>query len=351
MESEFSAQLVHNIPATTTEADQIWIEAEDGILYRPMEENWNAGASSGGYIWVPKGNGNLYSLSGENGSAEYTFEVPRAGTYFLWGRVISNTFAEDSFFISIDGKAFFEWHTQLSDVETWIWDQLRDGPVSDGAIVYLDLEAGQHTLTIKQREDGTKIDKIMFSNDLEYVPEGVGGGPNETGSEPDNPGENPDAPVENLEPAGPVMLWLEAESGKMNYPFEPAYDSKASSGQFAWVPNGRGNSWDPNQSQDYMEYHFEVPAGGDYTVWGRVRSRSGGDNSFFVSVDNGAYALWDTKRSKSWKWDAVSSRKGSDPVIYHLGAGAHTLTIKLREILQGFSYLLEHLVFILHLLS
>jgi hypothetical protein len=46
--------------------------------------------------------------------------------------------------------------------------------MSDGTVFYLDLEAEEHTLTIKQREDGTKIDRILVTNDMEYVPQGMG---------------------------------------------------------------------------------------------------------------------------------------------------------------------------------
>jgi hypothetical protein len=329
LESALSKELVYAIPASGSKTPvsggneaKIWIEAEDAVLYPPMEENWNTDASAGGYVWVPPGGGNLYSISGGNGSAEYTFEVQQAGTYLLWGRVISNSTVEDSFFVAVDGETPIEWHTQLGGTETWIWDQLRDGPVSDNQVVYLDLDAGQHTLTVKQREDGTKLDKILLSNDLEYVPQGKGETSDETGKVPDNPPGSTD-------PSG-FKLWLEAESASLSYPFESASDSKASGGQYVWVPNGQGNSWDPNRDSRYIGYNFKAPAAGDYVIWGRVRSSSGSDNSFFIAIDDGDYALWDTKRSKSWAWDQINSR-ASDPVVYHLQAGDHTLIIKQRE--------------------
>jgi hypothetical protein len=52
---------------------------------------------------------------------------------------------------------------------SWVWDQAA----SDTTPVFF-LEAGVHTLTIKQRESGTKIDRILVTNDLEYVPQGIG---------------------------------------------------------------------------------------------------------------------------------------------------------------------------------
>ena len=91
----------------------------------------------------------------------------------IWGRVFAPTGKDDSFFVSIDDGDYALWHVQNS--ETWAWDPVsnRDvgGDVRDAfnpAVYYL--EAGEHTLIIKQREDGTKIDRILITNDMEYVP-------------------------------------------------------------------------------------------------------------------------------------------------------------------------------------
>ena len=328
--SELSKELVYKIPAQDDEKPPpaankvtIWLEAEEGDIFSPMEHDQDARASSGNYIWVPDGNDNLYSPSADAGYVNYNFSVPATGTYWIWGRVIAGERSDDSFFVSIDDGEYIAWHTQIGGPDTWIWDQVRNGPVNEGQIFSVELDEGEHRLTIMQREDETKIDKILISNDQGYVPKGLGG-------DSDELGEKPDDPAENIDPSD-FKLYLEAENGDLFDPFEPDYDSKASSGQFAWVPNGSGNSWKPNQNSGHIEYNFEVPAAGDFVVWGRVKARNGRDNSFFVAVDGGAYALWDTRKSKSWVWDAVSNRGGSDPIIYHLEAGEHTLIIKQRE--------------------
>jgi len=40
-------------------------------------------------------------------------------------------------------------------------------------VVY-SLGVGQHTLVIKHREDGAKLDRILVTNDMAYVPQGQG---------------------------------------------------------------------------------------------------------------------------------------------------------------------------------
>jgi Bacterial Ig domain/Fibronectin type III domain len=49
---------------------------------------------------------------------------------------------------------------------SWVWDQAA----SDTAPVFF-LEAGTHTLTVKQRESGTKLDKLLLTNDTDLVPQ------------------------------------------------------------------------------------------------------------------------------------------------------------------------------------
>jgi hypothetical protein len=71
---------------------KIWIEAEDGDIHAPMEIAENADASEGSYIEVPDN-------AGDNGYTDYEFEVQTAGEYLIWGRVISNDNASDSFLI------------------------------------------------------------------------------------------------------------------------------------------------------------------------------------------------------------------------------------------------------------
>jgi hypothetical protein len=47
----------------------------------------------------------------------------------------------------------------------WVWDQAAN----DAAPVFF-LEQGTYTLTIKQRESGTRLDQLLITNDLEYQP-------------------------------------------------------------------------------------------------------------------------------------------------------------------------------------
>lgn len=160
---------VPQAPLTPTPV-KVWIEAEDGILVVPMELASDEQASGGLYLWVPDGRGDVTDPLLPAGEARYGFEVPASGVYMIWGRVQADIDA-DSFLVVLDEnyEEAVLWDTARStNSEPWRWDGVNDRGVGDPALFLL--EAGEHTLTIKQREDGAKIDKILITNDFDYTP-------------------------------------------------------------------------------------------------------------------------------------------------------------------------------------
>ena len=124
-----------------------------------MERAADNNASSGMYVYVPNG-------SGTGGYSAYTFEVTNAGKYIIWGRVLAPSGEDDSFFVSMDGGADSTWDITRST--NWVWDKVshRDGA---DPVVY-NLSAGKHTLLIKQREDGSKLDEFIITDDFSFKP-------------------------------------------------------------------------------------------------------------------------------------------------------------------------------------
>ena len=79
-------------------------------------------------------------------------------------------------------------------------------------------------------------------------------------------------------------------------------------------------------------YTFTVAAG-DYALFGRTIAPGPDDDSFWVSVDGGAFVRWtNIARSSGWSWDQVhDSNAGDTPVTFSLDAGEHTIVIANRE--------------------
>jgi hypothetical protein len=128
-------------------------------------------ASGGKYVWVPNGKGNVTDPLNPGGEAVYSFSVPTSGNYRIWARVVANNTGNNSFFVSMDYGAGVAWHTALGAKNTWIWDQVTDK--NDPNPVSFQLDAGTHTLVIKQMEDGTKLDSILITNQPGWIPETV----------------------------------------------------------------------------------------------------------------------------------------------------------------------------------
>jgi cysteine-rich repeat protein len=150
----------------------------------------NGYASGGKFIYVPAGSGASYSVPGK-GMASYIINVPQGGAYALWGRVSAVypkddfLYIDDSFFVQADNGTNYTW--KVTGGSAWHWVRVKD--YFQGNITF-NLSAGMHTIKVKQRRDGTKIDRLVLTNDLSFIPSDIkavcGNGAIEPGEECDD---------------------------------------------------------------------------------------------------------------------------------------------------------------------
>ena len=114
------------------------------------------------YIMVPAGNGGRIAPNDMGGEAVFNFELETAGTFTVWGRVNTADANSDSFHIKVDDGAFLRWNTGITNNE-WSWVRSNN----NGAELTFDLPAGPHTVTIKQREELAKINRVALTTTLE----------------------------------------------------------------------------------------------------------------------------------------------------------------------------------------
>ena len=151
---------------------ELWFESECSQVGSTWELHSDATASHGEYIATPAGTELVESPSDDTADQLIiTFEVEEESLYKVWGRVITPSANDDSFWVRMDEGSWAMWNNIPSGT-TWHWDDVHDGG-ADNNIVY-DLSAGEHTLTICYREDGALLDKILISN-TGVVPSGIGG--------------------------------------------------------------------------------------------------------------------------------------------------------------------------------
>jgi hypothetical protein len=106
--------------------------------------------------------------------ATYTFTIPAAGTYAIWGRV-SNV-ADDSLWVHIpDGQydvpvhssGWIRWNSIDPETADWHWVQVFSDDAPDNAVVNVTLTAGQHTILWAHRESGNFLDAFVITDKLD----------------------------------------------------------------------------------------------------------------------------------------------------------------------------------------
>lgn len=154
---------------------KLWLEAEAGSIESPMKV-WDKNDASGGqFIEVQEGNNNTESAP-EDGHITYKFSIKNPGTYKVWGRVIASMDEEDAFWVKIDNNEWIKWK-DISVGCNWHWDEVHDNDNNDN-VVEFNLEKGPHTLTFTYLMDQTRLDKLLITNDLNYIPSDIGPGVN-----------------------------------------------------------------------------------------------------------------------------------------------------------------------------
>lgn len=156
-------------PPEEVQPFKVLFEAEEAaILSAPMRILNSRTASGGSCIGVPNG-----SAGSKRGKAVFRFSVPKTGDYALWGRVIAPTQEDNSFHVLADGQPIDEdradgtttiWDLPVSS--TWTWERVGMRSAVGQKKRVFSLSAGEHTLAIPQREDGTFLDQILITDQL-----------------------------------------------------------------------------------------------------------------------------------------------------------------------------------------
>ncbi|EEF63173.1 hypothetical protein Cflav_PD5808 [Pedosphaera parvula Ellin514] len=156
-------------PTAPAQTVTIPLEAEAGLLVAPMTVFTNAQNSSQRYV---------ATTTAEQGSVTFIVNVPVAGTYYIWGKVLSPSFAADSFYVSVDGGT----EDVYDDAEgvwsnNWQWTAVN-GRGTTGQPLALNprtftLSQGSHSIKFRGREANATLDRIIVSNDPTFVPKDV----------------------------------------------------------------------------------------------------------------------------------------------------------------------------------
>jgi hypothetical protein len=145
---------------TTRAFQYLTLEAESCTLTSPMASHNDFDtplAFNGSYIWTPAGTG-TNTNGNPTGKATCSITTANAGAYTLWVRMYAATASNDSFWQSIDSGT----KTALTagNIGAWVWTK--------GAT--FSLTAGLHSMVLGHRDEQTRADRIMLTDDPLYTP-------------------------------------------------------------------------------------------------------------------------------------------------------------------------------------
>ena len=150
-------------------AEYHWLEAEHAkSIVSPLEIAYDKNASGNRFIYCPNNTKNTYVPSPI--MAIYKVHITKPGIYILWGNVKMKDKKDNSFFVQIDKGENNLW--EIESENKWHWDKVNNRNGEDP--VKFMLTPGIHTIRVKLREDGTKLDKMLLTNCLDFVPSGKG---------------------------------------------------------------------------------------------------------------------------------------------------------------------------------
>jgi hypothetical protein len=142
------------------------LEAESASLSGPMSLASDPLAFGGKFI---------SNSTANSGLASWTFDVPVAGSYYVWCRVLAPNSDQDSFFATPPGAS----EDVYDDAEgtwspNWQWTILN-GRNGTGVPLTLDprvvvFTAGTNTIAFRGRDQNSKLDRILITADPNLVP-------------------------------------------------------------------------------------------------------------------------------------------------------------------------------------
>lgn len=137
-------------------------EAEGGQINEPMVVVDDAQASGGAYVW---------STVDESGSVAFPMEIEQAGDYMIWCRVLAQSDAFDSYYVSMDAGARIIYDTSLVNGQphydpNWQWTLVNDQMSTQ----VFSLSVGSHLLEFSAREQRSPLDRLIITSDPAFVP-------------------------------------------------------------------------------------------------------------------------------------------------------------------------------------
>jgi hypothetical protein len=134
------------------------MEAESGTIVPPMRNVSSAsGAFGSSYVDTPAGTPTGGATS-PAGTTTFGVNIPTAGTWYLWVRMYGPDATSDTVFESVNGAA--RANLIASSTGQWVWVEGRSYTLATGIA----------SIEISGREAQARVDRVLITNDIGFVP-------------------------------------------------------------------------------------------------------------------------------------------------------------------------------------
>ncbi len=101
--------------------------------------------------------------------ATISLNIPTTGTYKIWSRLMSLSDNSNSYYLQVDDNCPINVGDLNGSVtNSWQWISYQSGLITNPIVQIL--TTGPHTVNLISREIGVKLDKLIFTQDLNCVP-------------------------------------------------------------------------------------------------------------------------------------------------------------------------------------
>ncbi|WP_420461393.1 PKD domain-containing protein [Neolewinella sp.] len=350
-------EIIYQGPIDNTQQTAFWLEAECATVGSGWSTVASSEAANGSYVVFPQGD--AYGGPPADVSANrvrFTIADAEPGAYKLFARVDARSGLDDSYYVRVNGGAWYTWNGNLSTGTGFQWNAYPGPEVN--------LTTGTNTIDFAYREDGTRLDKLYLTKGTTQ-PSGTGSIASNCGSQPVNQAptavaratpssgtaplnvqldgsgsSDPDGSIASYAwawnggsasgvrptatfttgtyavtltvtdnqgakatdvvnvtatapPTGTSTFWLEAECATVGSTWTLVNDGNASNGQYAVVLSGNEYNTPPaDVPANRIRFTLNEAESGNYQLFARVDAPSGNDDSFWVRINGGAWYKW-----------------------------------------------------------
>ncbi len=147
-------------PDNARDSGTLALESSSASLRAPMVTGTDGDIN---YIHVPNGNGgNLGNNNNAAGIGYLSFDNSMSDNYKIYALVDAPNGSDNSFHIKVDNGNYIEWH--IEQTSGFEWREVTNTANMNTVDFFIPAGNG-HMLEVRQREDGTKISRVVVSND------------------------------------------------------------------------------------------------------------------------------------------------------------------------------------------